>query len=123
MSRPKSNTSILLAGVSLLLVVSVWIIWRRLPVTITRRSDIKFGDELIAKIEQRKKLHGLPGTDDWPTLKQLGFKDAGDFFIPAYQKINDTTFELVYLEGFDGPYLIWNSNNKQWKMSMLEHFR
>jgi len=28
----------------------------------------------------------------------------------------------VYLEGFDGPYLLWNSYDKKWQKSMVSHF-
>ncbi len=98
-------------------------IWWNLLVTIKRRVDVKFGNELISKIKQYKKQVGqLPNTNDWKALKQLGFKDKGDFFVPNYQKLNDTAFELAYLEGFDGPYLLWNSYSKQWKKEMLTHF-
>lgn len=35
---------------------------------------------------------------------------------PAYSKISDSEFELIYLEGFDGPYLIYGSKSGDWKM-------
>jgi hypothetical protein len=63
-----------------------------------------------------KNQHGLPHTNDWTVLKQLGFKFHNQVVIPDYQKINDTTYELIYIEGFDGPYLFWSSHTKQWKL-------
>lgn len=112
----------LFAGLFLLLPAG-YFIWWNLPVTINRHRDIKFGEELIEKLEQRRKQKGLPETNDWQTLSQLGFKQRGDVLIPDYQKLNDTAFELVYLEGFDGPYLLWNSFTRRWKKAMPEHFR
>ena len=109
-------------GLLLILTVVAYFIWWRLPVLINRRGDIEFGTGLIAKIEQYKQQHGLPETNDWKTLKQFGFKQRGDLFIPDYQKLNDTAYQLVYLEGFDGPYLLWNSYDKKWQKAMVTHF-
>ena len=117
----KSNTvkkTVFFVGLLLLLTIVGYFIWWKLPVTINRSSDIKLGDKVISSIERYRNQHGLPATDDWQTLKQFGFNDKGDFFIPDYQKINDTTYELVFLAGFDGPYLLWTSNDKRWKEAM-----
>ncbi|MES2430456.1 MAG: hypothetical protein V4556_05925 [Bacteroidota bacterium] len=114
---------IFIVGLTSLLTIIVFFVWSNLPVTINRRSDIKFGNQLINNINNYKKQHGLPQTDDWTTLKKLGFKFRGDLVIPDYQKLNDTAFELVYLEGFDGPYLLWNSFDKKWEKSFLTHFK
>jgi hypothetical protein len=109
---------IFIAGLFFLLTIAAFFIWWHLPVKITRHSDIEFGNQLIKKIDDYKKQHELPETNDWQRLKILGFKDKGDFFVPDYQKINDTTYELTYVEGFDGPYLHWNSNDRRWKKAM-----
>lgn len=119
MSKSKTvKKTFFFVGLLLLLTIVGYFIWWKLPVTINRRSDMKLGDKVISSIERYRKQHGLPPTNDWQTLKQLGFKDKGDFFTPYYQKINDTTYELVFLAGFDGPYLLWNSNDKRWKEAM-----
>jgi hypothetical protein len=110
--------TIFIIGLFFLLTIAGFFIWWHLPVTINRHSDIKFGNQLIKNIDTYKTQHGLPKTNDWATLKTLGFKDNGDFFVPDYQKINDTTYELTYIEGFDGPYLLWNSNDRRWKKAM-----
>jgi hypothetical protein len=109
---------IFIIGLFFLLTIAVFFIWLHLPVTINRHSDVKFGNQLIKKIDTYKTQHGLPKTNDWTTLKNLGFKFRGDLVIPDYQKINDTTYELTYVEGFDGPYLLWNSNDRRWKKAM-----
>ena len=33
---------------------------------------------------------------------------------PEYEKIDSITFELVFISGFDGPYLRYCSNSKKW---------
>lgn len=115
MTIPKLiKASLLILGI-IVLTIGGFFIWWSLPVTINRRIDIALGDSLINKIERYKKQYGLPETRDWKTLKELGFKDKGDFFIPEYQKIDDTTFELTFVEGFDGPYLLWNSIGRKWE--------
>lgn len=110
--------TIFIIGLFFLLTIAGFLIWWHLPVTINRHSDIKFGNQLIKNIDTYETQHGLPKTNDWAILKTLGFKDNGDFFVPDYQKINDTTYELTYIEGFDGPYLLWNSNDRRWKKAM-----
>jgi len=112
-----TKAGILLFGI-FILTISAFIIWWNLPLTINRRSDIAFGNSLVNKIEQYERQHGLPETTDWKALKELGFIDKGDYFVPNYEKINDTTFELVYIEGFDGPYLLWNSKERKWTKAM-----
>ena len=70
-----------------------------------------------------KEKNRLPETNEWNKLIELGFKQRGDLLIPDYQKLNDTAYQIVYLEGFDGPYLNWNSFDKEWKNSMLKYFK
>jgi len=105
-------------GVLALGTIICLITWLNLPVTINRYYDIKFSNEIIQKIEDYKKTNGLPKTDDWETLKQFGFRDKIDYLEPTYQKLNDDAFELIFVEGFDGPYLLWNSKEREWKEDM-----
>lgn len=95
--------------------VTGWVIWLNLPFGINRYADIQLGNRIIANIESYKRVKGLPDSNDWETLRTLGFRDKVDFLEPNYQKINENTFELVFLEGFDGPYLLWNSKERTWK--------
>ena len=103
-------------GLFLGLTVILYVTWFNLPVTINRYSDIKFADKIIEKIEEYKKSKGLPESDDWETLKKFGFKEHADFLVPEYQKINKDNYELRFIEGFDGPYLLWNSKERKWKI-------
>jgi len=36
---------------------------------------------------------------------------------PDYSKDEEDNYEIVFLEGFDGPYLIWSSKDKKWKIA------
>jgi len=58
----------------------------------------------------------LPDNNDWETLRKFGFRVKINFLQPEYRKLNETAFELVYVEGFDGPYLMWTSTEKKWKI-------
>jgi hypothetical protein len=91
------------------------LIFYNLPFEIQRKSDIEFGNQLIESINRfRIEKNKLPEPDDWKTLEKIGFKITMLGTEPAYEKINENQFELIYLEGFDGPYLLYNSGRKRW---------
>lgn len=98
-------------------VILLYFIWLKLPVKFNRIQDINKGNYLIEKIENyRIKTNKLPDENDWEVLKELGFKEKDlETANPEYSKINDSIYELIFIEGFDGPYLLWNSNDKIWK--------
>lgn len=101
-------------SVIILFISSVTIYWN-LPIEITRKSDIKFGNELVENIEIYNKKNGkLPDNNDWKTLKKLGFKMEDLGTKPSYAKDSSNNYELSYNEGFDGPYLLWNSQERKW---------
>ena len=100
----------------LLVIILLGIIWFNLPLEITRKSDINFGNKIIENIERYKKQHHeLPTTDDWKTLENLGFKTELAGTKPYYEKFDDDEYHLIFPEGFDPPYLFYNSKLKQWK--------
>ena len=99
----------------LILLIGFYFIWWNLPLTINRHSDIKLGDKIIDNIEKYKIKNNLPDNDDWETLRKFGFRDKTDFLQPEYSKVDSSTFELIFIEGFDGPYLMWNSKERLWK--------
>ena len=103
-------------GIIILLTIILYVTWLNLPVAINRYSDIKFANKIIDQIDKYKITNSLPESDDWETLKKFGFVDHLDFFVPEYQKLNDETYELRFIEGFDGPYLLWNSKDRKWKI-------
>jgi len=98
-------------------VILFYFIWLKLPVKFNRIQDINKGNYLIEKIENfRIKNNKLPDENDWEVLKELGFKKKDlETANPEYLKINDSIYELIFIEGFDGPYLLWNSDDKIWK--------
>ena len=97
--------------------ILAWVLYINLPFKITRSADIEFGNKLVSRIEEyRKKNKKLPETDDMETLEKLGFKIELLGTKPAFEKINEYEYELIYLEGFDGPYLLYNSKADQWKV-------
>ena len=110
------NKGFKIFGLCVLAIIILFFIWLKLPFTIKRYSDIKLGEEIIDQIEAYRKLNGLPESNDWETLKKLGFVDHLDFLEPVYQKLNDNEYQLVFVEGFDGPYLMWASTDRKWKI-------
>lgn len=106
----------ILISIILLSIVSLAIYWN-LPFEITRKSDIKLGNTLIKNINSYKlENNKLPENTDWKTLEKLGFKIEMLGTKPNYETNQDSDYELVFLEGFDGPYLMWNSKEKKWKI-------
>ncbi len=103
-------------GIIILLTIIFYVTWLNLPIAINRYSDIKFANKIIDQIDKYKITNSLPESDDWETLKKFGFEDHLDFFVPEYQKLNDETYELIFVEGFNGPYLLWNSKDRKWKI-------
>lgn len=100
-----------------LLIVGSNLVWWNLPLSINRSSDIKLGEQIIENIQSYQKQNVLPENNDWETLRKFGFRDKIDFLQPEYRKLNENEFELVYVEGFDGPYLMWTSTERKWKES------
>lgn len=110
------NRGFKIFGLGIITLILLYFIWLKLPFTINRYSDIKLGNKIVAQIEVYRKSNGLPESNDWETLKKLGFIDHLDFLKPEYQKLNDNEYQLLFLEGFDGPYLMWTSKDKKWKI-------
>ena len=69
----------------------------------------------VEQFENYQKQKGLPENNDWETLRKFGFRDKFDYLQPEYRKLNEENFELIYVEGFDGPYLMWTSTERKWK--------
>lgn len=99
----------------IILTIGGYTLWWNLPLTINRSGDIKLGEQIIENIESYQKQNGLPDNNDWETLRKFGFRDKIDFLQPEYRKLNKDDFELIYVEGFDGPYLMWTSTVRKWK--------
>ena len=98
-----------------ILTIGGYILWWNLPLTINRTNDIKLGEKIIRNIESYQKGNGLPDDNDWETLRKFGFRDKIEFLQPEYRKLDADNFELIFIEGFDGPYLMWTTAERQWK--------
>lgn len=91
------------------------IIYFHLPFKIKYRTEIKFGNQLVEKIEIfRLKNDSIPLTEDRKILHSLGFENTENF-LPIYQKINAKDYLLVYCWGFDPPWLFYYSKTKKWE--------
>lgn len=111
---------IIFTSLLLLLIISITIYWN-LPIEITRKSDIEAGNKIIQNIEAYQKANGkLPESNDWETLKKLGFSLEDSVSYLSYATDHQGNFELAYLEGFDGPYLLWNSKERKWTIDQLK---
>lgn len=113
------KTLIITISVVILIILSITVYWN-LPIEITRKSDIKFGNKIIQNIENYQKTnHKLPSNNDWQTLEKLGLKknESEKLF---YTSDENGNYELVYLDGFDGPYLMWNSQEKKWTIDFAK---
>jgi len=107
------KTIINISLILVLIILSFKIYWN-LPIEVTRKSDVEFGNKLIQNIESYQKTNGkLPGNNDWETLEKLGFKKEDLGKNPDY-KTDSALYELIYNDGFDGPYLMWNSQEREW---------
>ncbi|MDR6919408.1 MULTISPECIES: hypothetical protein [Chryseobacterium] len=110
-------------SIIVLIVISFTIYWN-LPISITRHSDIEYGNSLIQNVENyRKSHHKLPENNDWETLEKLGFKPNDLGTQPDYSSDGTSFYEITYLDSFDGPYLIWNSNEKEWSIDFPKLFK
>lgn len=111
-----------LLGIIILVLIGFFI-YRNLPLEITRKADITFGNTLIKSIEKYKLDHNkLPTEDDWKTLKKLGFQINEVGTKPNYAIDYKGNYEIAFLEGFDRPYLMWNSIDKRWKIDFQTIF-
>ena len=100
---------ILLISLVSLLMISVTVYWN-LPIEITRKSDIEKGNKIIQNIKSYENRFGkLPENSDYKTLENLGLPHEDSRVYLDYKTDKKGNFELTYLEGFDGPYLLWNS--------------
>lgn len=112
-----------LLGILMLGTVSLTVYWN-LPIEITRHSDIEYGNKLVLNLEHyQKEHHSLPRYDDRNTLHQLGFKQNNPGASPDYAADSTGAYELVYMDGFDGPYLMYSSREKKWSIDFPQIIR
>ena len=111
-SKIKKTIIITISIICTIIMISA--IYYHLPFQIKYRSEIKFGNKLIEKIEEfRMQNNSIPRTTDYEVLQSFGF-EHNEVFLPIYQKINTTDYMLIYSWGFDPPWLYYFSKTKKW---------
>lgn len=113
----KLNTSLKFSLLAVFFVGAVILIWDYLPIEIRNHSEVNFGHQLVDKIEKYKSVNSsLPSNGEWKTLEKLDFEMTELGTNPEYKKINDSSYKLIFVKGFDGPYLTYNSLLGTWSV-------
>lgn len=100
---------------SLLLAILSFVAWINLPISIRNYSEISFGNRLVENIQKYKISNSkLPNNYDWETLDELDFEKTELATNPEYKKVSENDFKLIFIKGFDSPYLTYNSKTKDW---------
>ena len=91
--------------------------WWLLPLSVTHYAEVRRGNALRQQLDGYfSQNHTLPEDGAWQQLKQIGFTSQElERAYPEYHKIDDAAYELLFVKGFDGPYLTWNSWERRWK--------
>ena len=102
--------------ITLIAFVSLFIILFNLPINIIYHSEINSGSQFAKNILNFKSANGkLPKNNDWAILEKLNPLKPYEVFYPEYLKIDSDNFQLTYTEGFDGPYLTYDTKTKKWE--------
>lgn len=90
-------------------------VWFNLPTSILYYSEIKSGNEFIENIIKYKRQTGqLPKENDWETLAKLNPIKPYENFYPEYRITDQDNFYLTFIDGFDPPYLQYNTKTRKW---------
>jgi hypothetical protein len=80
-----------------------------------RTADRRNASKIIASVEEYRATYGqLPDPDDQKIMEELGFEMRMEWF-PDYQMGENGNFRITILQGFDGPYWIYDSSTKSWR--------
>ena len=80
-------------------------------------------NRIISRIEEYRHREGrLPDPADDPLMKSLGF-ELRIGWDPDYQPLDAANYRITILEGFDGPYWIYESESGQWRRSFARFVR
>lgn len=103
-------------SITVILLVLVIFTWIKLPFEFKYQGKIKSGDVFANNLIKFKKENGfLPMPTDWKTLEKLSPLKPYNESKPQYDKLNGNHFILIFVEGFDPPYLFYDSRVKVWK--------
>ncbi len=91
--------------------------WWLLPISTTNYAEVSRGNVLRQRLGSYfSQHHALHDDDAWQQLIQVGFTSQElEKAYPEYHKLDDDAYELLFVEGVDGPYLTWNSWERKWK--------
>ena len=103
-----------LSGMALLLLAAT--AYPHLPLEWRRHKDIKLGNTIAANIEQFRQTHGRLPHNTEAELLPLGFKHNKQGWQPNYRPDGRGGYRLIYDDGYDPPYLLWDSQEQQWHL-------
>jgi hypothetical protein len=96
------------------IVVVLFVAWR-IAIKFDRNRKVQIGNAIVLRMAKYRKSHLLPRDNNWRLLDSLGFDTETSR--PEYDRLSNDEYEIVFVDGFDGPYLLWNSKEKVWKES------
>ncbi len=86
-----------------------------LPWNVRYWNDTWTGDRIISKIEAFRREHGrLPNSHNTEEMVPLGFEDALVDYRPEYEPVGRNAYQITYVEGLDGPNIVYSSITRQW---------
>ena len=104
-------------GIFLCLILLIYVTSTSSPIRFPFKENVKRGNELIQGIENYiDKYDQIPPEDNWEALKEAGFTtEELATSHPQFLNLGNSSYQLVFIRGFDPPYLFWDSNDKTWK--------
>ena len=105
-----------LAGIAAIILIAL--AYTHMPLEWRRHKDIELGERINANIERYRQEHGrLPDQNDTAGLKALGFLHTkAQGWQPGYRPDGAGGYRLIYDDGYDPPYLLWDSQEQQWHL-------
>lgn len=95
-----------------------------MPVSIIYYKEIEMGNKFAENIKNYKQQFGkFPKEDDWQTLSKLNsWRPNGEYqeWYPEFKVVDSVNFSLTYIEGFDPPYLSFDTKSNTWEMRFNE---
>jgi hypothetical protein len=105
------NTSL-----AFILVLVISLIWIYLPIQLLYRSEIIAGNKFAENLKNYQQKHGkLPAENDWETLAKLNPIKPYKAHYPHLQILDKPHFELIFVRGFDPPYLRYSTKTQKWE--------
>ena len=100
-------------GISVIVLIILG--YLNMPLEWRRHKDIEHGNQIIAQIERYRQQHKqLPNAQNEAELAQLGLVKNKQGWQPAYRRLNDQHYEIIYQDGYTAPYLRWQSQQPHW---------